>query len=83
VHQLLSTRLEYIFDLFCQVPDVLETVWIDVAPGQVDAAKRRIDAIPDIHPFGASYAKVENIDWETCSTVLSQKDKQAALRAPW
>ena len=35
VHQLLSSRLEYIFDLFGQIPDVLQSLWIDVAQGEV------------------------------------------------
>jgi hypothetical protein len=83
VHQLLSARLEYIFDLFGQVPDVLEAVWIDVATGQIDAARRRIDAMPKQHPFDARYAKVENIDWETCATVLTRSEKDRALRAAW
>lgn len=83
VHQLLSARLEYIYDLFGQVPDVLEAVWIDVATGQIDAARRRIDAIPRQHPFDARYAKVENIDWETCATVLSRTEKDRILRASW
>jgi superfamily II DNA or RNA helicase len=83
VHQLLSTRLEYIFDLFGQVPDILEAVWIDVATGQMEAARRRIDAMPKQHPFDARYAKVENIDWETCATVLNRSERDRALRAGW
>jgi hypothetical protein len=38
VHQLLASRLEYIFDLFGQIPDVLESLWIDVAQGEVEQA---------------------------------------------
>jgi hypothetical protein len=62
---------------------VLEAVWIDVATGQIDAAHRRIDAMPKQHPFDARYAKVENIDWETCSTVLAADEKRESLRRPW
>jgi len=39
VHQLLSSRLQDIYTLFGQVPDVLEDVWIDVALGQLESAK--------------------------------------------
>jgi hypothetical protein len=45
VHQLLSDRLEGIFRLFGQLPDVLEDVWIDVAMGQIEQAKMTIDAL--------------------------------------
>ena len=45
VHQLLSSRLENIFSLFGQIPDVLESVWISVAQGAVDEAKRLIEGV--------------------------------------
>ncbi|ETR65432.1 MAG: hypothetical protein OMM_14261 [Candidatus Magnetoglobus multicellularis str. Araruama] len=39
VHELLSERLEDIYALFGQIPDVLEDVWIDVANGEIEKAK--------------------------------------------
>jgi hypothetical protein len=33
VHDLLSERLENIANLFGQIPDILEDVWIDMAVG--------------------------------------------------
>ena len=39
VHQLLSSRLQDIYMLFGQVPDVLEDVWIDVALGECRTRK--------------------------------------------
>lgn len=83
VHQLLSDRLQNIFSLFGQIPDVLEDVWIDIATGKVEQAKRIIDAVPDKHPFEIRYQKIERIDWESCSHVLSEKAKKDALMKPW
>jgi superfamily II DNA/RNA helicase len=83
VHQLLSSRLEYIFDLFGQIPDVLESLWIDVAQGEVEDAKRLIDGIQQTHPFDDRYAKVENLDWESCARVLSATEIRKVLAAGW
>lgn len=83
VHQLLSSRLEYIFDLFGQIPDVLESLWIDVAQGEVEEAKKLIDGIQHTHPFDDRYAKVENVDWESCAKVLSENEKRKVLVAGW
>ena len=70
VHELLSDRLENIFQMFGQVPDVLEDVWVDVALGEFDRAKETIDAIPIQHPFEIRYNKIEQVSWEDCSVVL-------------
>ena len=83
VHQLLSSRLEYIFDLFGQIPDVLESLWIDVAQGEIDEARRLIDGIKQTHPFDDRYAKVENLDWESCAKVLSANEMHKALSTGW
>ena len=39
VHELLSERLKSIYEMFGQLPDVLEDVWIDVAVGDIEKAK--------------------------------------------
>ena len=83
VHQLLSSRLQGIYTLFGQVPDVLEDVWIDVALGAVERAKQIIAAVPNKHPFDIKYERIERIDWETCEKVLSAKAKRAALTRGW
>ncbi|SIT51344.1 Helicase domain-containing protein [Paraburkholderia piptadeniae] len=83
VHQLLADRLEYIFELFGQIPDVLESLWIDVAQGNVDEAKRLIDGIHQTHPFDNRYAKVENLDWESCAKVLSEGEIRKVLSTGW
>jgi superfamily II DNA/RNA helicase len=83
VHDLLSQRLESIFGLFGQVPDVLEDVWVDVALGRVEDAKRTIGAVPEKHPFELRYHTVENIDWESCATVLDADERRRYLAEPW
>ena len=55
VHELLSERLEHIANLFGQIPDILEDLWIDLALREVDAAKKTIDAVPKQHPFQLRY----------------------------
>jgi len=83
VHQILSSRLKDIHSLFGQVPDVLEDVWIDVALGQIESAKRVIDSVPKKHPFDIKYERIENVDWESCEEVLSDKAKRASLIRGW
>ena len=83
VHQLLSSRLQDIYTLFGQVPDVLEDVWIDVALGEVERAKQIIAAVPKKHPFDIKYERIEKIDWESCEQVLASDAKRTALRRGW
>jgi superfamily II DNA or RNA helicase len=83
VHQLLSDRLQNIYSLFGQIPDVLEDVWIDVALGREEQAKKVIDSVPEKHPFDIRYEKIEHIDWESCAQVLSGNAKKEALMRPW
>lgn len=83
VHGMLSARLEQIHDLFGQLPDVLEDVWIQVALGQEAAARQVIDAVPQQHPFEMKYNRMASINWESCSIVLSEADKRAALLKGW
>jgi superfamily II DNA/RNA helicase len=83
VHQLLSTRLQEIFNLFGQIPDVLEDVWIDMAMGEIERAKQIIAAVPRQHPFELRYQKIERTDWESCAQVLSNAAKKQALMQGW
>ncbi|MBU6289998.1 MAG: helicase SNF2, partial [Chloroflexi bacterium] len=72
VHELLSARLEAIHELFGQIPDTLEDVWVKVATGEQDEASKLIDKTVEIrrNPFDKKYSKVKEIDWETHATVL-------------
>jgi hypothetical protein len=83
VHQLLSDRLQDIYTLFGQVPDVLEDVWIDVALGEVERAKQVIASVPTKHPFDLRYEKITRVDWESCERVLSASAKRQALSKGW
>ncbi|MDA2911236.1 SWF/SNF helicase family protein [Nitrospiraceae bacterium AH_259_D15_M11_P09] len=83
VHQLLSSRLQDIYTLFGQVPDVLEDAWIDIALGEVERAKQIIAGVPKQHPFDIKYQRIEKVDWETCERVLSASAKWAALTRGW
>ena len=82
-HHMLSARLREIYDLFGQVPDVLEDVWGEVALGAKDQAKALIDAVPKQHPFESRYHGVETIDWESCTRVLDRTTKADCLREGW
>lgn len=84
VHELLSARLENIRNLFGQIPDTLEDVWIDVALNNIEQAKQRINEIPKEHPFKIRYQKhLEPIDWESCSTVLDAQETYIYLKKGW
>ena len=83
VHQLLSSRLQGIYTLFGQVPDVLKDVWIDVAVGEVERAKQVIAAVPKQHPFDIKYQRIEKIKWESCERVLAARAKRIVLTKGW
>lgn len=83
VHQLLSSRLQGIFTLFGQVPDVLEDVWIDLAMGEEEHARKVIDAVPRKHPFEIRYNAVSSVNWESCERVLARTAKDDILLAGW
>lgn len=83
VHDLLSARLEGIATLFGQIPDILEDVWIDVALGEVERARRTIDAVPRHHPFALRYHRIDKVDWETCTRVLDAETRKRALMEGW
>ena len=80
VHRLLSERLEDIYGMFGQVPDVLEDVWIDVALGHAERAKKVIAAVPKQHPFDLRYQRIERVNWESCERVISAADKSKLLK---
>jgi SNF2 family DNA or RNA helicase len=84
VHDLLSERLRNITGIFGQLPDILEDVWIQIAQGEIEAAKKIIDNVPDKNPFEVRYNQnVSNIDWESCATVLSTIEKRKFFKENW
>ncbi len=83
VHQLLSERLVNIRNMFGQIPDTLEDVWVAAALRDEEEAKRVINAVPKRHPFEMRYDRIENVDWESCSRVLDSASQLEALRKGW
>ena len=83
VHQLLSHRLQDIFNLFGQIPDVLQDAWVAVALGDKEHAKKIINELPKSHPFEIRYTQVEKIDWESCREVLDAGEKHRVLMTGW
>ena len=83
VHELLSERLESISRLFGQLPDTLEDVWVSVALGRIEDAKKTIGAVPDEHPFAFRYHEVKRVDWESCARVLADDAKREWLARGW
>jgi superfamily II DNA/RNA helicase len=83
VHELLSSRLQDIYNLFGQIPDVLEDAWVALALGEKECAQKIIDAVPEQHPFDLRYTSVEKVDWETCREVLDAGEKWRVLSEGW
>ncbi len=83
VHQLLSGRLQGIRDLFGQIPDTLEDVWVLTALRDEERALEIIDAVPERHPFELRYDRIQPIDWESCSLVLDSHDQLDVLMRGW
>lgn len=84
VHSMLSERLESIHDMFGQIPDILEDVWIDLAINDIEEAKRIIDKVPKYHPFKLRYEKgVGKVNWEECTKVLDNVEKRKYLMTSW
>ncbi|RMF39318.1 MAG: helicase SNF2 [Anaerolineae bacterium] len=83
VHELLSDRLESIYTIFGQLPDVLEDAWVAVARGEIEKAQRVIDEVPKQHPFELKYTQVNKVIWETCSEVLFDAARKSVLSEGW
>jgi PLD-like domain/Helicase conserved C-terminal domain/SNF2-related domain len=84
VHQVLASRLQSIHELFGQIPDTLEDVWVQMALHDERAAQQLIDrTITTRNPFDIKYSKVEDADWETCSSVLNSVSLRELLTKAW
>ncbi|MFM8479348.1 MAG: helicase-related protein [Planctomycetaceae bacterium] len=84
VHEVLADRLEAIHDLFGQIPDTLEDVWVQLALDNEQAARQLIDRTAATrNPFDAKYSRVEDADWETCSIVVDPLQVREELRRGW
>jgi Helicase conserved C-terminal domain len=84
VHRVLADRLEAIHELFGQIPDTLEDVWVQVALNDEQAARQLIDRTTATrNPFDVKYSKVEDADWETCASVLNGVSMKELLSRGW
>ncbi len=84
VHQVLADRLESIHQLFGQIPDTLEDVWVTIALEDEQEARQLIDRTTATrNPFDAKYSKVEDANWETCSLVLDPQAVKEQLSRGW
>lgn len=85
VHKVLSQRLNDIYDMFGQILDTLEDVWIDVATNNMEHAMERINAIPHQNPFTIKYETIppETEDWGKCAEVLDKREKMEQLLRGW
>jgi len=88
VHSLLANRLKSIQDLFGQIPDTLEDVWVEVALNKIEEAEKHITVFSesDVHPFYNKYQNQDNvkpINWEDCSVVLDNYEKRKYLCKGW
>ena len=84
VHQVLADRLESIHQLFGQIPDTLEDVWVKIALEGEQEALQLIDRTTATrNPFDAKYSKVADADWETCSLVLDPITVKEQLSRGW
>jgi len=81
VHQVLSARLEQSREIFGTIPDTLEDVWVEMAVGEVEEARRHIDEVPSRRPFDIRYAvDLPETAWERCAQVV---DRSTGIEKGW
>ncbi|MDY6793592.1 MAG: phospholipase D-like domain-containing anti-phage protein [Thermodesulfobacteriota bacterium] len=83
VHEILSERLQGLYDIFGQIPDILEDVWVDVAVNDLEEAKRRINKVETRSSFEIKYDQIQDFDFETCKKVVNQHDIDDVLYKAW
>lgn len=85
VHSKLSDRLQAVFKIFGQIPEVLEDVWIAIAQNDEAHAMEIIDQMPTKNPFIIKYEmEIPDCgDWEKCTAVLDKEEKYAELMKGW
>jgi superfamily II DNA/RNA helicase len=84
VHQVLADRLAAIHEIFGQIPDTLEDVWVQVALNNEQEARQIIDQTSVTrNPFDEKYSKVEDADWESCASVINATSTKELFSRPW
>jgi len=84
-HKKLSGRLQDIYNMFGQIPDVLEDVWVAIAQKDEARAELAISKLPNKNPFVIRYEITipDCGDWEKCATVLDKQDVLRELLKGW
>ena len=84
VHRVLAERLQAIHELFGQIPDTLEDVWVKVALNDEAEIAELIDQTTATrNPFDKKYSKVQDEDWESCSSVLNPISVRELMEMGW
>jgi len=84
VHLVLAERLQAIHELFGQIPDTLEDVWVKVALNdEAEIAKLIDQTTATRNPFDKKYSKVEDAAWETCASVLNPISVRELMEKGW
>ena len=84
VHRVLAERLQAIHELFGQIPDTLEDVWVKVALNDEAEIAELIDQTTATrNPFDKKYSKVEDAAWETCASVLNPISVRELMETGW
>jgi len=85
VHTKLSERLKSIHDIFGQIPEVLEDVWIAMAQNDEKRAEEAINKTPKKNPFELKYDQTipKTEDWQACTFVLDKTEKLKELMKGW
>jgi len=84
VHRVLADRLEAIHDLFGQIPDTLEDVWVHMALQDEEKARQRIERTSETrNPFDLKYSHVEDADWESSPLVIDPFEVNDLLTKGW
>lgn len=84
VHQVLSSRLEAIHDLFGQIPDTLGDEWIYAVLEEKGEEQKLIDQTLAVkNPFDQKYSRVEDDDWDACSEVLDPISVAELMSESW
>ncbi len=58
-------------------------LWIDIALGEIEQARKTIAAVPRKHPFQIRYHHVQKVDWESCARVLDAEERKRCLSVGW
>lgn len=85
VHSKLSDRLKEIYDMFGQIPEVLQDVWIFMAQNDEKRAMEAIDKTPEQNPFVIQYEMEIPVygDWGSCAEVLPREEQIRELAKGW